>query len=228
VTVEGQLLVIVEQLMSQTVPTVIMEACQHLTMLIITKPAEEWEDLVAKAVIHCLLPHFTAVSNSQAQIHPENIAVWRPAITSLCAIASHGLAITAEELAKQGAFSASISAAQAQLLPDPKTVSEEAFNMATAITRGALLPTMRHGPAALILARSRDATAQPPLSALATLGSMALECCESSGTTEKAPAVALLLSVLPGAAQAMLQVRCEWHASSSPTESLAACARVGQ
>lgn len=192
----GQLELITEQLSSPSSPTAIMEGCQRLTALIVANPADEWEAPVVKTVINRLLPHVTTASSSKAKDDPENVAAARTAITALCAIASHGLTSTSEELAKQGAVSAAISAAQAALLPDPLSASAEAFKMATAITRGALLPIIRDLPAALALARTRDAAAQPPLLALATLGGMVLDCCDSSRTTEQTHAVVLVLSVL--------------------------------
>lgn len=189
--------IITQQLSSPPSPEAVVEASQQLTAHIVDNPAEEWEAPVAKTIINRLLPHITAASSSKAHADPENnCAAAQTAITALCAIASHGLPSTSEELAKQGAVSAAISAAQAALLPDPLTASVEALNMATAITRGALLPIIRNLPAAIVLARTRDAAAQPPLLAFATLGGTALDCCSSSSNVDKTAAVSLLLAVL--------------------------------
>lgn len=194
---EGQLQHVAEQLASPRSPTVTMESCQQLTALIVANPSEEWNATVSKLIIHRLLPHVTAANGCKAPAETENVAAARTAITALCAIASHGLASTSDELANQGAVSAAISTAQAALLPDALSASEEAFQMATAITRGALLPIIRDQSAAKILARTRDAAAQPPFLALTTLGAMALDCCDSSVATALTPAaVVLLLSVL--------------------------------
>jgi hypothetical protein len=175
VTVAGQLHLIAEQLSSPSSPAaIVVDACQRLTAIIVANPAEEWEDPVAKTIICRLLPHVTAARSSNAQTDPENqIAAARSAVTSLCAIASHGLSSTVEELAKHGAVTAAVSAAQASL-SEPRSTKLEAFSIATAITRGALLPIMRDLPAATVLARTRDAAA-PPLLALAALGGIALD-----------------------------------------------------
>jgi hypothetical protein len=195
VTVAGQLQLIAQQLSSPSSCEEIMGACQRLTALIVANPAAEWEDAVARTVILRLLPHVTATVRNTAQAPDESeVAATRSAVTSLCAIASHGLRSTAEALAMQDAVPAVVSAAQAAL-SDPSSTKAQALGIATAITRGALLPIIRVFPAAIILARTCNAAAQPPLLALATLGGMALDNFDSS-SADSAAAVTLVLSVL--------------------------------
>lgn len=218
VTIAGQMRTISEQLLSTTSPAAITQACELLTALIVRRAADEWEESVTKMVVSCLLPHVTAASSAKAEMDTESVGASMAAITSLCAIASHGINNVPEQLAKQGAVSAAVAAAQALLTPGPAGLPEETYNRVSAIIKGAILPIVREGPATIVLAGTRDATTNPPFHALALLGGMLLECCKASDDANKAQVTVALLSVLQ-CAHAIL--------SHGNLELLNACCKAG-